>query len=547
MAPTSKPHPESLRVPLPGSRRDLLPHSVPCGAVDMDRIVSLTIRVRSRGRLEDLQQQVQKLAAQPPSQRKYLSRQALAEGYGAADEDLDAVEQFAAEHDLQVAHRSASQRSIVLTGTLRNLLAAFPADLQMYTHPGGSYRGRRGEIHVPAALKDRIVGIFGYDTRPKHRAPTRVRRLAGAMAGPGGGNGVAATEFARRYRFPDKSSDGKALDGSGQCIAIIELGGGYKHSDLKAFFQEIGVPLPKVSAVSVDHVHNHPTATGAADGEVMLDIEVAGAVCPKAKFAVYFGPNQGNGFLDAINAAVHDATRNPSVISISWGEPEDFITQQGLDAYHEIFTEAAALGITVCAASGDHGVADLDGSSWDKKIHVDHPACDPMVLGCGGTQVDGAQHDVVWNDGTPFDPDTQGGGGWASGGGISVRFAVPDYQSALKMPASIPGKKHGRGVPDIAMSATDYFVRVQGSEGASGGTSAVAPLMSALVARLNQAKGARVGLMQPLLYGQHGLCKAVSKGNNGIKGTVEGYPAGSPWSACAGLGTPDGEAILAAL
>jgi kumamolisin len=298
---------------------------------------------------------------------------------------------------------------------------------------------------------------------------------------------VAATEFATRYNFPTEFA-GMAPDGTGQTIAIIELGGGFRSSDLKLFFKEIGVVAPKVSAISVDHAGNDPTTPDSADGEVMLDIDVAGAVVPKANIAVYFAPNNGDkGFLDAISAAVHDSQRKPSVISISWGGPEVSTDQQSINAYHELFAAAGALGVTVCIASGDHGTADEDAGDWDGKIHVDHPACDDLVLGCGGTQIDGGQ-DVVWNDGTPFDVNTPEGGGWASGGGISEVFAVPSYQANAKLLVSIDNEKPGRGVPDIAMSATNYFTRVDNSEGASGGTSAVAPLTAALVARLNQAK-----------------------------------------------------------
>jgi kumamolisin len=131
----------------------------------------------------------------------------------------------------------------------------------------------------------------------------------------------------------------------------------------------------------------------------MLDIEVAGAVVPGARIVIYFAPNDGDkGFVDAISAAVHDTERKPSVISISWGSPEDSTDAQGIQAYHEIFAAAGALGITICVASGDHGTADLDADHWDGKIHVDHPACDDLVLGCGGTQIENGD-DVVWNDG----------------------------------------------------------------------------------------------------------------------------------------------------
>src|SRR5258708_4695398 len=142
----------------------------------------------------------------------------------------------------------------------------------------------------------------------------------------------------------------------------------------------------------------------------MLDIEVAGAVAPKAKIAVYFAPNNGDqGFIDAISAAIHDAQRKPSVISISWGGPEDTTDQQGVKAFHDLFVAAAAMGITICVASGDHGTADLNAQHWDGQIHVDHPSVDDLVLSCGGTQIENGQ-DVTWNDGTKFDPNVQGGG-----------------------------------------------------------------------------------------------------------------------------------------
>jgi len=533
----------AIYVPLPGSRRALLPNSRPAGPVNPKEIASVTVRVRSSGELETLAHRVYDEASKPLAERTYLTHEELARVHGASQDDLDRIEHFAQEHDLTVVHRNAAERSIVLKGALGDLLAAFHADVQMYHHAAGTYRGRTGEITVPQELSGIVTGVFGFDTRPKHRAPHRMKSVA--ASGPGGANGVAATEFATRYKFP-AAANGTTLDGTGQTIAIIELGGGYRRSDLKAFFKEIGKPAPAVSSISVDHAGNAPTTPDSDDGEVMLDIEVAGAVAPKAKIAVYFAPNNGDkGFIDAISAAVHDTERRPGVISISWGGPELSTDQQGVKAYHELFAAAGALGITVCVASGDHGTADMDAGRWDGKIHVDHPACDDLVLGCGGTQIDGGK-DVVWNDGTPFDPNLQGGGGWASGGGISEVFPVPAYQAGSKLPASLDSGKPGRGVPDVAMSATNYFTRVDRAEGASGGTSAVAPLMAALVALLNQAKKKNVGFLNPFLYANvsKGLVHDVTEGTNAIKGTIKGYKAGPGWDACTGLGTPDGTEIL---
>ncbi|HST53816.1 MAG TPA: S53 family peptidase [Pyrinomonadaceae bacterium] len=533
-------------VPLPKSKRTLLPNSRSAGPVDKSEIASLTVHVRSTGDLAELEKRVYEQSKLPLEQRSYLSREEFAQQYGASAADLDLVEELAHEHDLMVVHRDAAERSIVLRGSMGDLLAAFPAYVQMYHHASGTYRGRQGEILIPAYLQGIITGVYGYDTRPRHRSPSRRKAMMAAAAGPGGSNGVAATEFAKRYNFPT-TFQGKTLDGSGQTVAIIELGGGFRASDLTVFFTEIHVPRPNVVSVSVDHAGNQPTTADSDDGEVMLDIEVAGAVAPKAKFAVYFAPNNGDqGFIDAISAALHDTQRKPGVISISWGGPEDSTDQQGVDSFHHLFVAAAAMGVTICVASGDHGTADLDAQHWDGKIHVDHPASDDFVLACGGTQIDGKGKDVVWNEGTPFDTSVADGGGWAGGGGISELFAVPAYQASAKLPASIATNKPGRGVPDIAMSATDYFTRVDRLEGASGGTSAVAPLMAALVALLNQAKQKNVGFLNPFLYANvsKGVVRDVTSGTNAIKNTVKGYKAGTGWDACTGLGTPDGTSIL---
>src|SRR5205823_2774617 len=84
-----------------------------------------------------------------------------------------------------------------------------------------------------------------------------------------------------------------------------------------------------------------------------LDIQIAGAVAPGAKIAVYFGPNDrtGKGFIDALSKAVHDATNNPSVISISWGGPDEDPTENFVVQFNDVLKAAALLNITVCTAS----------------------------------------------------------------------------------------------------------------------------------------------------------------------------------------------------
>jgi kumamolisin len=270
----------------------------------------------------------------------------------------------------------------------------------------------------------------------------------------------------------------------------------------------------------------------------MLDIEVAGALAPAAQIVVYFAPNTDRGFLDAIQAAIHDNQNRPSVISISWGGPEPSWTAQALQAYDQAFQEAAALGITVCCAAGDDGSS--DGLS-DGYAHVDFPASSPHVLGCGGTRLEASStaisQEVVWNDGTMAG---------ATGGGISEFFALPAFQNHASVPPSVnPGGKQGRGVPDVAGDAdpaTGYLIRVDRHQAVFGGTSAVAPLWAALIALINQQLGHPVGYLNPLLYSGQittgGALHDITTGNNGA------YQARQGWDPCTGLGTPDGARLM---
>jgi kumamolisin len=341
-------------------------------------------------------------------------------------------------------------------------------------------------------------------------------------------------EVAKLYNFPE------SLDGSGQCIGILEFGGGFNQAELNKYFTGLGVPTPQVIAVSVDGGQDSPTGDPqSADGEVMLDIEVAGAIAPSAKIVVYFAPNTDQGFLDAITTAVHDSANQPSVISISWGGPESQWTPQALTNFDEAFQAAAAMGVTVCVASGDNGSSD---GVNDGNNHVDFPASSSFVLACGGTTLQASNEQIV-NE-TVWDNLPAGGG--ATGGGVSDVFPLPTWQDGFGVPApTVQGG--GRGVPDVsgdADPATGYNILVDGENAVFGGTSAVAPLWAALVARMNQQIGKPVGFLNPQIYAQAVEASGfhdITDGNNGA------FTAGPGLDPCTGLGSPDGAQLLAAL
>lgn len=541
-------------IPVRGSERTALPGAHAIGPADPSERVEVTVRVRSRSTMPLAT--VLTAGQGRLAERRQMSHKEFQQTHGAAPEDLAKVAAFAREHGLEVVESNPARRSMVLAGTVSALSTAFRVELNKYeiADSGHAFRGRQGAVHIPRELEPIVEGVFGLDDRPQARPHFRMlaeskinppQAWTRGTAQPHTNGSFTPLQIAQLYNFPP------GFDGQGECIAIIELGGGYRRADLRAYFTELGLHMPKVSSIKVDHGSNQPNGNpNSADGEVLLDIEVAGAIAPGARIAVYFAPNTDRGFLDAITTAIHDTRRKPSVISISWGAPEADWTAQALQAFDQAFQAAAVLGITIFCASGDSGSNDgmlQDGQHPDRLAHVDFPASSPHVVACGGTFVNAAgttiSQEVVWNDGSS---------GGATGGGISDVFGLPAFQNSTKVPKSVnPGGRVGRGVPDVAGDASPrsgYLVRVDGQEFPIGGTSAVAPLWAGLTARLNQALGHPVGYFNPLLYQltQTGGFHDITSGNNDLTSSG-GYAAGPGWDACTGLGSPDGTKLLQAL
>jgi kumamolisin len=512
------------RVEIPGSARAVDPEHQQVGAVDSDKTIEVTVYLRPSGSLDWVDQE----AGRAPTERRTMSREELASATGASDEDIAAVRSFAGENGLEVVAVDKGRRAMTLRGTVKAVAEAFEAQgLQVYEHPtAGQYRGRQGPLTVPSSLAGVITGVFGIDDRPQARA--HLRRLAQASAA----QSYTPPQVAAAYSFPT------GVNVSGQTAAILELGGGFSQTDLNTYFQSLGVTAPTVTAVSVDGGTNSPGTDPDSDGEVMLDIEVLGAVAPGAKIVVYFAPNTDQGFIDALSTAVHDSTNKPSVVSISWGGPEDSWTAQAQTQMEQILTEGAAAGVSVTVAAGDGGSTD---GETDGKQHVDFPASASHALGCGGTKltIKNGQiaSEVVWNE-LPSEG--------ATGGGISIEFAVASYQASTKMPDKVDTGKPGRGVPDVAGNAdptTGYSILVDGQQQTVGGTSAVAPLWAGLILLLNASLGKPVGFLQPQIYvaSASGGFHDITQGNN------PAYSAGPGWDACSGNGSPNGGGLLKAL
>ncbi len=512
--------PAQKRVVLPRSERAVPGDAKHIGPTDPKQILGVSVIVKRKHPLD-----LHALAGQRVSREDFDAQ------FAADPASFEALRTFAHEHGLTVdeAASSLARRTLVLRGPAQAMQQAFGVELHDYKDAKTKKRFHcfTGQLSLPEVPAAQVEAVLGLDARPiakphfRYLKDLKKKKKPKATAQPAPFN---PPQVAALYSFPS------GVNGAGQTIGIIELGGGYTTSDITTYFGGLGIKPPTVVAVSVDGGTNAPGDPNGADGEVALDIQIAGSIAPGARMAVYFAPNTDQGFIDAITTAVHDTANQPSVISISWGGPESSWVQSSVTALDDACQSAAALGVTITVASGDNGSS--DGVSGGGN-HVDFPASSPHVLACGGTELIGSGSTItaetVWNDGT------QGG---ATGGGFSTLFPPPAWQTS----AGIAGS--GRGVPDVAGDAapeSGYNILVDGQQEVVGGTSAAAPLWAALAALINQKKGTPVGFVNPTLYADAQDFHDITQGDNGA------YKAAKGWDACTGLGSPNGQAIAGVL
>jgi kumamolisin len=484
-----------------------------------------------------------------------LSRKDFERDYAASAGDIATVKQTLERFGLRIEHESALSRSVIVSGTAGQIEEAFRPGLGIYRSAGqGEFRGRDGEVQIPAELDRLVTGVFGLDQRRVARrssAGGQSRGQAGVGAVGAGPKPFGPADLERHYRFPP-------ADHVDATIAIAEFGGGFFEDDLAAFCARCRRPAPRVTvaplnlrplsraAISALPQAQQEEARGESR-EVTMDVEIVAGLCPGAHIIVYFATFDQKGWVDVLNAVISGDPAAAVVLSASWGLAEDGPgwSEAARVAINERLQAASVMGITVCAASGDDGASD---QVHDGRAHVHFPASSPFVLSVGGTMLDGEEEVVWWED--PGEG-TGGGHGGSSGGGVSVEFARPAWQTA-PVASLNSGSIAGRIVPDVAALAGSplYEVVVDGQPAPTGGTSAATPVWAALVARITALRRAQAAptFLAPLLYqdGPNGCRRAFRDITRGCNQTphVRGYAATPGYDAVSGWGVPDGEALI---
>jgi kumamolisin len=459
-----------------------------------------------------------------------LSYADFAQHFSAKQADIDDVVNFVKQSNLTVIEASLAAATVKVSGSVANFNAAFNITLDIVQMTNYKFVGYNGILMIPASLDGVIEYVLGLHN------PIKLKHLAIPAASISAAEtALTPIQVAAAYNFPTN-------DGYGACVGIIEYGGGYTTQNLTSTFSQLGYANPTIVDVLVDGGTNNPGDSNGAP-EVMLDIYCCGGVVPKAKLAIYFGygggdssPVPGSNWYDPINTAIHDTTNSPSVLSISWGAGElSYWTPTTISATDAILAQAVTMGVTVCVSSGDNG------STWGgTEEEVLYPASSRYVLGVGGTtlQLSGNSRssEVAWSD---------------SGGGISAYQAIQSWQSGLTTKAYPSGTVSSltvRGVPDISANADpntgyQFYWGTGNTYSQYGGTSAAAPLIAGMIARINQLTGKRIGYANTLFYANPSAFYDITSGENAAVIST-GYSATSGWDAVTGLGVPNGSNIF---
>jgi subtilase family serine protease len=531
------------RVPVNGQVPPLISHSRMLGSASSQQQLQLSIglKMRNEPQLETL---LHDLYTPGSAQfHHFLSPQQFAAEFAPTQAQQQQVIDYLRSQGITVTQVSPNGLLIDATASIATVQTAFQVQINTYQSGSRSFYANATVPTIPDTLSSLILSIGGMDNSVLQRPLTSQVPSAKSLHSNKalGGNGYGPADLLGGYDGSPLAQAG--IQGSNQTVAVFELDG-YNSSDINQYFKNNTLGTPNVSNVLVDGFDGSANA-GAI--EVELDIEVVGAMAPKAAQIVYEGPNTTQGVNDTYNRIVTDG--KTQVMTTSWGLCEAQSGTAELQTLDGIFKQAAAQGMTLFAASGDSGAYDCN----DENLAVDSPADDPYVTGVGGTnlQLSGTSYgsESVWSSPTDTQRSPKGAGG---GGGLSTFFAQPSWQTGPGVSNQYSNGK--REVPDISADAdpqTGYAIYCTVSAAGCpssgnievGGTSAAAPLWAGSLALVNeylQKQGkAGAGFINPTLYTLANSQQSFAPFHDVTKGNNLFYPATAGYDLASGLGSPD--------
>jgi uncharacterized protein (TIGR03437 family) len=497
-----------------------------------------------------------------PNYHHWLTPEEYGQRFGVSDSDIGTITQWLQQQGLSVISVARGKSWIAASGTAAQVETAFQTEIHNYVADGETHFANASEPSVPAAFGSVVTGIRGlndFRMKPRMRvSPSKPDLTKPAYTGQGDVHYIAPGDFATIYDVTPLYASG--INGTGQKIAIagqIEV----NLSDIEQFRSMFNLPANNPQPVLVPGSPNPGSNSQSGDlAESDIDLEWSGSVARDATIIFVYSTDVMTSLQYAIDEKL------APVVSVSYGSCELETPQSEYNAFVQWGEQANAQGMTWFAASGDDGAADCD-DSQNPGLAVDLPGSVPYVTSSGGTEfaegtgtfwstnnnVNGGSvlsyiPETTWND------SAEDGEPSASGGGASVLFAKPSWQTGPGVPAD-----NARDVPDISLNTSDdhdpYLVYTSGSLQLYGGTSFAAPTLAGMTVLLNQQLGSGgVGNINPNLYSlaqsNPGIFHDITTGNNIVTvsctrrqfnctSTPVGYNAGVGYDQATGIGSVD--------
>jgi len=407
-----------------------------------------------------------------PQYHKWLNPQQFAARFGMAQSDIDRVKGWLQQEGFTIDMVMHSRNAIRFSGSVSQVENAFRTQMHYYNVRGEKHMAPGTALSVPSALGGVVAGVRNLDDfRPRAQHLPARRSFT---SGQSGNVFFSPADIVTTYDINPMYQAG--VDGAGQTIAImgqsfVEVG------DVEAFQNAAGLAVqdPTMVYVPGSGADGSAAISQGDEAESDLDLEWSGAMAPGANLVfVYTGSNQSFGVYDSAQYAVDNQIG--TIISLSYSSCETELNASNLSVLEGIFSQAAAQGQTVMAASGDQGSTACYGdknltTAQQQAIVVNYPASSAYVTGVGGTEIasgDGAGNSTYWDSASGTDvissakqyipeivwnDDDPQFGLSASGGGTSSLVARPSWQKG------VPGIPSGswRLVPDISFYSSPGF------------------------------------------------------------------------------------------
>jgi subtilase family serine protease len=539
----------STRAGLVGTTGDN--HGTRIGPTDPRRAISLSISMATASDAEINRALAAMEDPNSPDYHHYLTPAEYAQRFGPSAAALVTVERSLSDAGFHVTLPSAGGSLLGAQGTVAQAETFFRVQLSDYrTASGETYYAPDAAPRLPEEWKGAALNVLGLNNRPALH-PAGILRTTQSAAQQPPPRLLGPVELERAYNIAPLHLAG--LNGEGQTIAMPEIDT-FKQRDIDYYDRTYGITPYPIEVIKVN---------GGADkaqqvSETTLDIQVIHAIAPRAKILVYESPADFGSLADNFNKIVSD--NRAKVVSVSLGGCEPAIWEApdlGRNYFatlNNIFRQATAQGMSVFVASGDDGAYTCHRNDPnDNTLSASLPATNPFVTAVGGTAL------LVNDNGSYYSEAGWEGpmAGSGSGGGLSVGYLRPDWQSGPGV--SNQYSTDARQVPDIAASAdplTGYRIYDSTDGGCSGeecwvaigGTSASTPLWASLITLANQRAASNgkstLGFINPMLY-KMGADSTLNAAFHDV--TVGGnlyYPSTAGWDYATGWGSPDASKLI---